>query len=660
MCGIAGIFHLRNHHDVCLESIKRMINVLRHRGPDESGIYLDDCVGLGHTRLSILDLSKGSQPIYNEDKNLWIIYNGEVFNYLELKDYPLKKGHHFYTNTDTEVILHLYEEYGSSCLDKLNGQFAFAIWDFRNKELFLARDRVGICPLYYTLQNGSFIFGSEIKSIFTMENVCREIDPLAINQMFTYWTNLPCKSIFKNINELPPGHYLKISKNQVIIQRYWDVYFSPPDDQSDLSIEYVCNKIQELLIDAIRVRLRSDVPVGCYLSGGLDSSIITSLVVNNFNNTVKTFGLRFKETKFDEGDFQDIIVSSLKSNYSYIIVSNEMISSVLDKVLWHTETPLLRTAPVPLFLLSNLVNKDGFKVVLTGEGADEVFGGYNIFREAKVRNFWAKQPNSEIRGLLIGRLYPYVFDNSKTRAIQSSFFANGLEKSNDPFFSHHIRWKNTSRIKTFLSDEFKAFNNINNDYDELKQILPESFEKWDFLAKAQYLEMKLFLSNYLLSSQGDRVSMANSVEIRVPYLDHRIIEFMGEIPSKWKIKGLNEKYILKKSFKEILPDKIVNRPKHPYRAPIRESLLDNNMFEYFQEMLSECILKSFGMFDANKVKKLLNKFHTLKNLGESENMALIGILSSQIVYDKFIHNFSGRVIYPGSLNIIIDRRTNKI
>jgi asparagine synthase (glutamine-hydrolysing) len=660
MCGIAGIFHLRNHHDVSLESIKRMINVLRHRGPDESGIYLDDCVGLGHTRLSILDLSKGSQPIYNEDKTLWIIYNGEVFNYIELKDYLIKKGHHFYTNTDTEVILHLYEEYGSSCLDKLNGQFAFAIWDFRNKELFLARDRVGICPLYYTLQNGSFIFGSEIKSIFTMENVCREIDPLAINQMFTYWTNLPCKSIFKNINELPPGHYLKISKNQVIIQRYWDVYFSPPDDQSDLSIEYVCNKIQELLIDAIRVRLRSDVPVGCYLSGGLDSSIITSLVVNNFNNTVKTFGLRFKETKFDEGDFQDIIVSSLKSNYSYIIVSNEMISSVLDKVLWHTETPLLRTAPVPLFLLSNLVNKDGFKVVLTGEGADEVFGGYNIFREAKVRNFWAKQPNSEIRGLLIGRLYPYVFDNSKTRAIQSSFFANGLEKSNDPFFSHHIRWKNTSRIKTFLSDEFKAFNNINNDYDELKQILPESFEKWDFLAKAQYLEMKLFLSNYLLSSQGDRVSMANSVEIRVPYLDHRIIEFMGEIPSKWKIKGLNEKYILKKSFKEILPDKIVNRPKHPYRAPIRESLLDNNMFEYFQEMLSECILKSFGMFDANKVKKLLNKFHTLKNLGESENMALIGILSSQIVYDKFIHNFSGRVIYPGSLNIIIDRRTNKI
>jgi len=660
MCGIAGIFHLRNHHDVSLESIKRMINVLRHRGPDESGIYLDDYVGLGHTRLSILDLSKGLQPIYNEDKTLWIIYNGEVFNYIELKDYLIKKGHHFYTNTDTEVILHLYEEYGSSCLDKLNGQFAFAIWDFRNKELFLARDRVGICPLYYTLQNGSFIFGSEIKSIFMMENICREIDPLAINQMFTYWTNLPCKSVFKNINELPPGHYLKISKNQVIIKRYWDVYFSPPDEQSDLSIEYICNKIQELLIDAIRVRLRSDVPVGCYLSGGLDSSIITSLVVNNFNNTVKTFGLRFKETKFDEGDFQDIIVSSLKSKHSYIVVSNEMISSALDKVLWHTETPLLRTAPVPLFLLSNLVNKDGFKVVLTGEGADEVFGGYNIFREAKVRNFWAKQPNSEIRGLLIGRLYPYVFDNSKTRAIQSSFFANGLEKSNDPFFSHHIRWKNTSRIKTFLSDEFKAFNNINNDYDELKQILPESFEKWDFLAKAQYLEMKLFLSNYLLSSQGDRVSMANSVEIRVPYLDHRIIEFMGQIPSKWKIKGLNEKYILKKSFKEILPDKIVNRPKHPYRAPIRESLLYNNMFEYFQEMLSECTIKSFGMFDVNKVKKLLNKFHTMKNLGESENMALIGILSSQIVYDKFIHNFSGRVIYPGSLNIIVDRRMNKI
>jgi len=313
----------------------------------------------------------------------------------------------------------------------------------------------------------------------------------------------------------------------------------------------------------------------------------------------------------------------------------------------------------PLFLLSKLVNREGFRVVLTGEGADEVFGGYNIFREAKVRNFWAKQPDSKFRGLLISKLYPYVFNNSKTRAIQLSFFANGLKNTNDPFFSHYIRWKNTSRIKTFLSDELKAFDDTDKDYEELKQILPASFEKWDYLAKAQFIEMKLFLSNYLLSSQGDRMAMANSLEIRVPYLDHRIIEFMGRVPSKWKIKGLNEKYILKKTFKQILPNEIVNRPKNPYRAPIKQSILNNDMSEYFQEMLSEDILKSFGLFDVPKVSSLLHKFQTRNDLGESENMALIGILSSQIIYDRFIQNFPKKIISPSYLDIIVDRRTNK-
>lgn len=659
MCGIAGIVNLRNNCNISLESIKRMIGVLGHRGPNESGIYLDDFIGLGHTRLSILDLSKGSQPIHNEDQNLWIIYNGEIFNYLELKDDLLRKGHSFYTNTDTEVLLHLYEEYGCSCLSKLNGQFAFAIWDLKNKELFLARDRVGICPLYYTHHNGTFIFGSEIKSIFMVETICREIDPVAINQIFTFWTTLPGNSVFKNINELPPGHYLKISNNHEVLKKYWDISFCPPTEQLDTSIENICDEIQELLIDSIRLRLRSDVPVGCYLSGGLDSSIITSLVVNNFNNKVKTFGIRFKEDKFDEGIYQNIMVTSLKCNHSFEIVSNAMIGSALEDVLWHTETPLLRTAPVPLFLLSKLVNREGFRVVLTGEGADEVFGGYNIFREAKVRNFWAKQPNSKFRGSLFSKLYPYVFDNPKARAIKQSFFAKGLGKTEDPFFSHLIRWQNTSRIKTFLSDEFKTVTYFQNDFDELKKILPDSYGDWDFLAKAQYIEMKLFLSNYLLSSQGDRMAMANSLEIRVPYLDHRIIEFMGQVSSKWKIKGLNEKYILKRTFKQILPDEIVNRPKHPYRAPIRQSILNNDMSEYFREMLSENTLKSFGLFDVNKVQKLIDKFQAVRNLGESENMALIGILSSQIINDRFIHNFPKRLTDPNSLTILVDRRTNK-
>ena len=261
MCGIAGVFPFKNPISISLDSIKRMISVLYHRGPDESGIYIDNYVGMGNARLSIIDISKGSQPIYNEDKTLWIVYNGEIFNYLELKTLLSSKEHYFYTSTDTEVILHLYEEFGVSCLDKLNGQFALAIWDSRKKELFLARDRIGICPLYYTVQNGAIIFASEIKSIFMAENLSREIDPIAINQIFTYWTTLPGKSIFKNIRELPPGHYLKISTNDFKLEKYWDISFSSESDQLDLSVTHICEKIQELIIDAIRIRLRADIPV---------------------------------------------------------------------------------------------------------------------------------------------------------------------------------------------------------------------------------------------------------------------------------------------------------------------------------------------------------------------------------------------------------------
>ncbi len=657
MCGITGVCHIDGPGGVSPNTLKDMTGVLCHRGPDESGIYLDDWVGLGHARLSIIDLSSGVQPIHNEDESMWIVYNGEIFNYLELKQYLLQKGHDFYTTTDTEVLLHLYEEEGPDCLTRLNGQFALAIWDAKKKELFLARDRVGIRPLYYTMLGNTIIFGSEIKSIFVNDNVPRRIDPIAMDQIFTFWTTLTPRTAFTDIYELPPGHYLKTYGGKVIIKKFWDIPLYAREEQVDFEPQEICRRIRELLLDAIRIRLRADVPVGCYLSGGLDSSGVTTLVVRNFDSDVRTFGIRFEQEGFDEGEHQSRMVSFLGANHTEIRATNDKIGSSLADCLWHCEKPLLRTAPIPLFLLSDIVHQSGYKVVLTGEGADEVFGGYNIFREAKVRRFWAKYPDSQGRAEMIGRLYPYIFKNPKLKRSLQSFFARGLDKTDDPIFSHFIRWENTSRLKTFFSDDLSSAVGSYSGYDQVRESLPETYERADSFSKAQYLEMAIFLSNYLLSSQGDRVAMAHSVEIRLPYLDFRVIDFMAHVPSKWKIMGLNEKHILKKSFQGILPDEIVNRAKHPYRAPIKQSLLRENDDGFVKEVLSERALEASGLFDASKVTRLLRKLESLDSPSEIDNMALVGILSSQLVYNKFVENFPRKFTNRAIPSLVVDQRS---
>ena len=660
MCGIAGICHIDGPDGVSLDAIKSMIGALCHRGPDETGVYLDDNVGLGHARLSIIDLSSGGQPIHNEDKSLWIVYNGEVFNYPELKKDLLQKGHRFYTSTDTEVVLHLYEEHGPDCLAMLNGQFAMAIWDAKKKELFLARDRVGIRPLYYTILNNTIIFGSEIKSIFMNDNVARRIDPVAMEQIFTFWTTLTPRTVFKDVYELPPGHYLKTSGGKVTFRKYWDIPLYQRAEQTDLAPREICRQVRELLQDAVRIRLRADVPVGCYLSGGLDSSGTTALVVKNFNSDVRTFGIRFDGGSFDEGEHQNLMVSYLNVNHTDMWATNEKIGASLPDCLWHCEKPLLRTGPVPLFLLSEVVRNSGYKVVLTGEGADEVFGGYNIFREAKVRRFLAKYPNSQMRAELTGRLYPYIFHNPRLKRTLQSFFARGLDQIDDPIFSHFIRWENTSRIKAFFSQELNEAIGQYDGYEQVRQSLPESFERADDLSRAQYLEMAIFLSNYLLSSQGDRVAMAHSVEIRLPFLDPRVMDFMARVPAKWKILGINEKHILKKSFEPILPKEITGRPKNPYRAPIKQSLLNERTLEYTKEALSEESVKKAGLFDAGKVTKLMRKAQAVENLSEIDNMALVGILSSQLIHRQFVRDFPLRIADPVVPALVVDNRSEAL
>ncbi|MCK5098211.1 MAG: asparagine synthase (glutamine-hydrolyzing), partial [Desulfobacteraceae bacterium] len=559
--------------------ILRMVSILNHRGPEESGVYYDQDIHMGHSRLSIIGLEKGIQPISNQDGSLWIVYNGEVFNYIELRSWLEKRGHLFTTQTDTEVILHLYEEKGSACLSELNGQFAIAIWDFKKKELFLARDRVGICPLYYTFQNGRFMFASEIKALFMDNQVTRQIDLGSLKQIFTCWTTIGSKTIFKDIKELCPGHFMSIKDGMGLDDQkpFWSLPYYGPDQQWKGTQEEAADKLTELLEDAVRLRLLADVPVGAYLSGGLDSSIITSIIAEKFNNRLKTFSLGFEEKAFDETAYQSEMIKFLNTDHVQTSITNQQVNDYFSKVIWHCEKPLLRTGPVPLFMLSKFVRQNSFKVVLTGEGADEVFGGYNIFKEAKVRAFWARQPNSKFRPFLLEKLYPYIFENpGRNRAFLQKFFSVTPEDLLDPLMSHRKRWKNTQRCtKFFNKDVLDELNEI-NPVEDISYRLPKGFEKRDLFSRTQWLEMDIFMSNYLLSSQGDRVAMANSVELRVPFLDHRIIDFAAKLPAHWKIYGLDEKYLLKKAFEHKLPSNIRKRAKQPYRAPISQAFFNDD------------------------------------------------------------------------------------
>ena len=638
MCGIVGILNLTDHARPPADEavLRQMLGMIRHRGPDEFGVYRDASVGLGSARLSIIDLSSGQQPIGNEDDTLWIVFNGEIYNYVELRPQLEARGHRFSTNTDTEVILHLYEDHGPACLDYLNGQFALAIWDARERSLFLARDRLGIRPLFYTVNGGRLIFGSEIKAILAHPDVKAEIDTTSLDQIFTFWSTLSPRTVFRDIKEVPPGHYLLAREGQFVVQPYWTLDFAPEPGADRPTRDYL-EEFESLLIDATCIRLRADVPVGAYLSGGLDSSLTTALIRKYTNNPLDTFSIAFDDPAFDESRFQRQMAAFLGTHHRVAHCTYADVGRVFPDVIWHTETPILRTSPAPMFLLSKLVHDHDLKVVLTGEGADEILAGYNIFKEMKVRRFWARDPDSRVRPLLLQRLYPYI-PGLSGGAYLTAFFQKGLGDTDSPFYSHAIRWANTARIRRFLLPQPEALRIGRNGRQEPAPP-PPAFHEWSHLAQAQYLEMSIFLSQYLLSSQGDRMAMAHSVEGRFPFLDHRVVEFCNRLPPRLKLRGLVEKWLLKQLGRELVPTDIWQRAKQPYRAPIHRSFFHEDAPDYVRELLSEKTLREAGLFNPAAVARLTRKAQKSARLSEVDDMALVGILSTQLVHHRFIEAF---------------------
>lgn len=634
MCGIAGIANFSTTPDEHL--VNRMLTRIRHRGPDESGIYAGSKVAMGNVRLSIIDISSGQQPMPDSSKRYWIVFNGELFNHIELRAELEAKGYTFNTNSDTEVIVQLYACYGKDALPKMNGQFALAIWDTLNEELFLARDRVGIRPLFYHNNKGEFTFGSEIKAIFENKKIARGFNSESLSQVFTFWTAITPYTVFKDVYELSPGHFMKVSKSGIETGKYWELRFDNTNSNIK-SLDEAVETFDELFADAIKLRLRADVEVAAYLSGGIDSSITTAYIKKIEPDVLNTFSIGFQEGEFDETSYQFEASKYLDTRHHAIKCSAQEIAERFPAVVWHSETPIIRTAPTPMYLLSKLVRENNIKVVITGEGADEMLAGYNIFKEAEIRRFWSKYPNSQLRPLLLKKLYPYLPQmKSASPTMLKLFFGYKLEEVDNPFYSHLLRWNNASHIKKHFNTEITQKLEDYDPYTEIERILPDGFDQWESLAKSQWLETTVFMSGYLLSSQGDRMGMGNSIEGRYPFLDHRLMEFCASLPAKFKLNGLTEKYLLKKLIRGKIPDSIVNRSKQAYRAPIASTFLSDDAPDYIRQMLSREVLEKVGVFNADTILPLIEKMKKSPRTSEVENMVLASVISTNLVHKQFI------------------------
>lgn len=639
MCGIAGIID-KSHQQFDREPLlKKMINQLHHRGPDGTGIYSKGICGLAHSRLSIIDLETGQQPIHNEANDVWVVFNGEIYNYIELRKDLIQRGHQFYTHSDTEVIIHLYEEFGERFVDHLNGQFAISVWDEKQQQLVLARDRTGIAPLFYSEEDNKLIFASEIKAILPALSSNVSLNRQALDQLFTFWAPVSPATVFNGVKELSPGYILVYKEGRSTLKRYWDWKFRQDGDYLTGNENDLAAELKDRLIQATRIRLRSDVPVAAYLSGGLDSSVLVSIIKNFTDTPLRTFSIGFNEESLDESVFQQELIKHLDTDHSNIHCSNSDIAENFVKTIWHTESPVLRSAPVPMGMLSGLVHDSHYKVVLTGEGSDEVLGGYDIFKEAKIRQFWAINQSSSWRPLLLKRLYPYLdISPGKSQVYLQSFFGQGLDSPDVSYFSHIPRWTTTAKCKEFYSESMR--DSLRDDaLEQFEKTLPDSLDSWHTFNRSQYIEAKSLMAGYLLCSQGDRMLMKNSVEGRFPFLDHNVIEFANKLHPKLKMKVLNEKYLLKKALGQYIPKSIVQRHKQPYRAPDIAAFTkpDGNVVDFVADLLSADNLAASDYFDQKKVALLLRKIKAGRAIGYKDNMAFMGILSTQVWHSQFIN-----------------------
>lgn len=634
MCGIIGI--LKTESGKILKSeVEFLLPYVEHRGPDEWGSYAGPGIGLGHSRLSIIDIDHGQQPMVSALSSL--SYNGEIYNYIELKKELRSLGAVFTTNSDTEVVQKAIDIWGTDAFSRFNGQFALLYWDKRRQTLITARDRYGIRPLYCLKDNNSFYFSSELNVFDHLESRKRYWDPENLMEHGLVWNTLGNSTVFNNITSLEGGHYQEFSLNGPLDSKaYYILGEDISKTNSNLNFSDTVQLFREKLEDSVHLRLRSDVPVGCYLSGGIDSSVTSYLAKEINKQQFKSFSVTFSDPVFDESEYQKLMVDSLKSDHYSVNVDGSLIENTFFEAALHFERPVFRTAPVPLFLLSKKVQEENIKVVLTGEAADEILFGYDTFKELKLLSLWKKGlSEKEILNTLL-QLNPHLShykDKAKVGFLKM-YYENFLNKFEGPLAGLSMRVSNNQVLAKMFNKDWNLSFNYDHFSDKVDSLTPEHVKSWSLPKRNQYWEMKTLLPGYLLSAQGDRMAMAHGVEGRFPFLDHNLVEWLLALPDSSKLNNFSTKYLLKEAYKNEIPAPIINRPKRPYMAPDLGSFFPNGKEGFLvNEFLNKNIIKEYGLYDSRMVERLLFKINRrgIETAGYRDNMLISFLISNQII-----------------------------
>lgn len=607
MCGIAGFY---GFEDKVL--LKRMCNVIRHRGPDDYGYFTDRNVCMGNRRLSIIDLKTGKQPIHNEEETLWIVYNGEAYNYRELKEDLESRGHRFYTNSDTEAIVHAYEEYGEDCVNRIRGMFAFAIWDSEKGKLFLARDRLGIKPLYYSKNGGKLFFGSEIKSIL-QNGMERKVDRNALGNYLTFGYIPAPDTMFEGIKKLPQGHTLTLKGGRMKISKYWDIKYNPVKGEENEMV----SRLKSLLEESVRIRMMSEVPLGIFLSGGLDSSSVVA-IMSRMTDKVKTISASFETGGyFDESGYARAVSERFGTDHKEIVLKGKC-SKLLPKIIWHFDEPSADPSSFAEYLISEKAKKY-VTVSLVGEGSDELFAGYRQNKIMGMAYKYHKIIPGHLKRKTIPRIARKISERSGRRKIKRGMeFLTGFTPT--------------------LGDNKESYKQIiqifpENDKKEIfpgsreERVISSHFSTKDFRKGMFSFELKVSLPDILLMNV-DKMTMAHSVEARVPFLDHRIVEFSSRLPFNMKLRNMDEKYILKKAMRDDLPKEIIRRKKHPFAVPLVQ-WFESDMEGLINDYMSEKEIRKQGLFSQRYIEKIERD----RNYNQ-----LWPILFFQVWHRKFIEN----------------------
>ena len=608
MCGICGYVSFDREHAFPEGALEAMAGAMRHRGPDDEGYFraaFDDgrgpaAVGLGFRRLSIIDLAGGHQPMANEDETVWVVFNGEIYNFQELRPSLEAKGHRFRTRSDTEVLVHLYEEHGVECLDKLRGMFAFAIWDGRTRELLLARDRLGQKPLAYFQDEGRFVFASELKAILQAPDVPRVVNPEAIHHYLTYQYVPHFTCILQGVRRLPPAHYAVVRDGRCTVTRYWSPDFGAKSDATEAQL---ADELRGVLEEATRLRLVSDVPLGAFLSGGIDSSIVVGLMAKLMDEPVKTFSIGFDESRYDETRYARLVAQRFGTDHHERVVRPDAVE-ILPKLVWHYDEPFADSSAIPTFYVSEMT-REHVTVALTGDAGDETFAGYPRYRAARIAGWFDRLP-AGLRRVLAGPVWqwlPASVEPKTWRRRAKRLF----EALNLPAQERYLRW-------ICIFDPTRKADLYTDDFAERTGGQPwaEWLDHWyaqcgdpDFVGKTTYVDLMTYLPDDLLV-KVDIASMAHSLEARSPFLDHHVVELSAAIATRHKLRGLRQKHLLKRAFRDLLPPPVAKRPKMGFGVPIAE-WFRRDLSGYVKEVLLDPAATGRGYFRPDAVAGLIQE-----------------------------------------------------